>query len=137
MLAELSNELLVVGLGSGVTLASALAHPAKQVDIIEISPEIVDASTYFSLENHNCLADHTMLGTPDTLDTVPATLDTAAQGLDEARSRIADARQALQAALEAQDAKGRDLEPLRQALVRLGRVAAEVERVEGVLVVGV
>lgn len=48
---------LVVGLGSGVTLASALAHPAKQVDIIEISPEIVDASRYFALENRNCLSD--------------------------------------------------------------------------------
>lgn len=48
---------LVVGLGSGVTLASALAHPARQVDIIEISPEIVDASRYFALENRNCLSD--------------------------------------------------------------------------------
>lgn len=48
---------LVVGLGSGVTLASALAHPAKSVDVIEISPEIVDASRYFALENRNCLND--------------------------------------------------------------------------------
>lgn len=51
------EKALVVGLGSGVTLASALAHPAKQVDIIEISPEIVDASRYFALENRNALND--------------------------------------------------------------------------------
>ena len=51
------DRALVVGLGSGVTLASTLAHPAKSVDLIEISPEILDAATFFKLENRNCLAD--------------------------------------------------------------------------------
>ena len=32
----------IVGLGSGVTLASALVHPIASVDIVEISPEVVE-----------------------------------------------------------------------------------------------
>ena len=33
----------IVGLGSGVTLASALVHPIVSVDVVEISPEVVEA----------------------------------------------------------------------------------------------
>jgi len=47
----------IVGLGSGVTLASALVHPVTAVDVVEISPEVVEASAYFLEENRGALAD--------------------------------------------------------------------------------
>lgn len=33
----------IIGLGAGVTLSSALTHPVKTVDLVEISPAVVDA----------------------------------------------------------------------------------------------
>jgi spermidine synthase len=51
------REALVIGLGSGVTAASALIHPITQLDVVEISPEVVDASRYFAAENRNALED--------------------------------------------------------------------------------
>jgi len=47
----------IVGLGSGVTLASALVHPIASVDIVEISPEVVSASAYFADVNRRALDD--------------------------------------------------------------------------------
>ncbi len=47
----------IVGLGSGVTLASALVHPVVSVDVVELSPEVVEASTYFEDVNRRALAD--------------------------------------------------------------------------------
>lgn len=47
----------VLGLGSGVTLGSALRHPLDSATVIEISREVVDASRYFEAENHNALTD--------------------------------------------------------------------------------
>jgi spermidine synthase len=34
----------IIGLGSGVTAGSALAHPVRSVEVVEISPEVVDAA---------------------------------------------------------------------------------------------
>ena len=47
----------IIGLGSGVTLGSALTHPVSAVDVIEISPEVVEASRYFEAENRHALDD--------------------------------------------------------------------------------
>ena len=47
----------IIGLGSGVTLGSALTHPITRADMLEISPEVVEASRFFSRENHQALAD--------------------------------------------------------------------------------
>jgi spermidine synthase len=47
----------VLGLGSGVTLGSALRHPLDRVTVIEISPQVVEASRYFESENHGALKD--------------------------------------------------------------------------------
>ena len=52
-----SNRVAILGLGSGVTLGSALKHPVQSVDVIEISPEVVEASRFFDFENHRGLAD--------------------------------------------------------------------------------
>ena len=51
------RDVMVIGLGSGVTAASALMHPIERLDVVEISPEVVEASKYFSAENRNVLAD--------------------------------------------------------------------------------
>jgi spermidine synthase len=45
----------IIGLGSGVTLASALTHPVTSVDVVEISPEVVEASRHFAAVNRNAL----------------------------------------------------------------------------------
>jgi spermidine synthase len=51
------HEVCVIGLGSGVTLGSALVHPITHADVVEISPEVVEASRLFSVDNHNALDD--------------------------------------------------------------------------------
>ena len=65
----------ILGLGSGVTLGSALTHPLDEATVLEISPEVVAASDFFKDENHHALDDkrtrlivgdgrtHLMLGT--------------------------------------------------------------------------
>jgi spermidine synthase len=47
----------IIGLGSGVTLGSALTHPLERAVVLEISPEVVQASAHFERENHHALAD--------------------------------------------------------------------------------
>lgn len=51
------RDVFVIGLGSGVTLGSALVHPISRADVAELSPEVVAASRFFSEENRNALAD--------------------------------------------------------------------------------
>ncbi len=51
------RDVLIIGLGSGVTLASALVHPIRRADVVEISPEVVEASRYFAAENRGALDD--------------------------------------------------------------------------------
>jgi spermidine synthase len=47
----------ILGLGSGVTLGAALTHPLTHATVLEISPEVVDASKFFEAENHRALSD--------------------------------------------------------------------------------
>src|SRR5207248_2540836 len=51
------RRVCIIGLGSGVTLASALLHPTTTVDVVEISPEVVDASGFFADANRHALDD--------------------------------------------------------------------------------
>ncbi len=51
------KRVLIVGLGSGVTAGAALTHAVDTVDVVEISPEVVDASTHFERENRGALDD--------------------------------------------------------------------------------
>lgn len=51
------KEVAIVGLGSGATLAAALTHPIAHADVLEISPEVVEASRFFEAENHRALDD--------------------------------------------------------------------------------
>ncbi len=47
----------MLGLGSGVTLGSALTHGIERADVLEISPEVVQASRFFEPENGAALRD--------------------------------------------------------------------------------
>ena len=47
----------IIGLGSGVTLGAALRHPIRRADMLEISPQVVEASVYFAAENEAALDD--------------------------------------------------------------------------------
>jgi spermidine synthase len=51
------RNVAIVGLGSGVTLGAALSHPIARADVVEISPEVVEASRFFEAENHDALND--------------------------------------------------------------------------------
>jgi len=51
------RRVAILGLGSGVTLGSALTHPLAAATVLEISPEVVAASRFFDTENHRALAD--------------------------------------------------------------------------------
>ncbi|MGH9385835.1 MAG: fused MFS/spermidine synthase [Vicinamibacterales bacterium] len=51
------RHVAILGLGSGVTLGSALSHPIARADVIEISPEVVEASRFFEAENGKALTD--------------------------------------------------------------------------------
>ena len=51
------RRVAILGLGSGVTLGSALTHPLTDAVALEISPDVVDASRFFETENHRALAD--------------------------------------------------------------------------------
>lgn len=52
------KDVLVVGLGSGVTLGAVEQYSGvKSIDLVEIEPTVVEANSYFSQYNHNALAD--------------------------------------------------------------------------------
>lgn len=51
-----ARDIAIIGLGSGVTLGSALASGAvDHADVVEISPEVVEASHFFDRENGGAL----------------------------------------------------------------------------------
>jgi spermidine synthase len=57
LLHERPEDICVIGLGSGVTLAAALRHGVTHADVIEISPEVVEASRLFRADNDGALED--------------------------------------------------------------------------------
>jgi spermidine synthase len=55
---ERFDRVLVIGLGTGTTLGALTAYPWKRIDVVEISPSIVEAAaTYFSGPNRRSLED--------------------------------------------------------------------------------
>ncbi|MBI5242502.1 MAG: fused MFS/spermidine synthase [Elusimicrobia bacterium] len=52
-----SREALVIGLGSGVTVGSALAHPVERVDVVEISRAVAEAARLVAAQNRSALGD--------------------------------------------------------------------------------
>jgi spermidine synthase len=57
LLHENPRQVNVIGLGSGATAASALTHPIDSIDIVEISPEVVEASRLFAQDGRSPLDD--------------------------------------------------------------------------------
>ncbi len=51
------RDVLVIGLGSGVTTGTALVHPIRSVHTVELSPEVVRAAAHFSAVNRDALLD--------------------------------------------------------------------------------
>ena len=52
-----AQDIAVIGLGSGVTVGSALAPgTVRRADVVEISPEVVEASRYFDRESGSALS---------------------------------------------------------------------------------
>ncbi|MBI4378251.1 MAG: fused MFS/spermidine synthase [Nitrospinae bacterium] len=51
------EEVLVISLGSGITLGAVGQHPVKNIECVEIVPGVVEASMLFERENHNILKD--------------------------------------------------------------------------------
>lgn len=52
------KRVAIIGLGSGVTLGSALAHPTvERADVLEISSAVVEASRFFETENRGAIKD--------------------------------------------------------------------------------
>ncbi|MBL9168461.1 MAG: fused MFS/spermidine synthase [Verrucomicrobiales bacterium] len=57
LLGDKSDDVLVIGLGSGVTLGSVLTHPVKRVDCLELEHAVVEGSRFFEDYNRKPLAD--------------------------------------------------------------------------------
>ncbi len=57
------KEVLVIGLGSGVTAGATLTHPGTMTTSVELSQAVVDGARHFNPQNHDVLANprHTML----------------------------------------------------------------------------
>jgi len=52
-----SARVAIVGYGSGVTAGSALTHPLRSVDVVEIEPAVIAADRFFQPYNGNPMAD--------------------------------------------------------------------------------
>jgi spermidine synthase len=50
-----ARDILVVGLGTGITLGQVAQYPGTNIDCAEISPAVVQISSHFAPENHNVL----------------------------------------------------------------------------------
>ena len=51
------GDVLLIGLGSGISLGAAELHPLRRVECVEISPEVVKAAGFFSQVNGEALKD--------------------------------------------------------------------------------
>jgi spermidine synthase len=51
------KRVLLVGLGTGITAGALLAHPIEHLDVVEISPAVVDAARLFADDNNRALDD--------------------------------------------------------------------------------
>ncbi|MFP2913010.1 spermidine synthase, partial [Pyxidicoccus sp. 3LFB2] len=51
------KNVLVVGAGAAITAGSVLAHPVERMDLVEISPAVIDAARLFKDANRNAIDD--------------------------------------------------------------------------------
>ncbi|MFZ5444045.1 MAG: spermidine synthase [Myxococcota bacterium] len=51
------KRVLLVGIGAGITAGSLLTHPIERLDVVEISPAVVDAAQLFAADHHDAFTD--------------------------------------------------------------------------------
>jgi spermidine synthase len=51
------ENVLVIGSGAAITTGSMLAHPVKHLDMVEISPAVIEAARLFKADNRNAVDD--------------------------------------------------------------------------------
>ena len=51
------KNVLLVGIGAGITAGSLLAHDIERLDVVEISPAVLDAAKLFKADNRDALED--------------------------------------------------------------------------------
>ena len=51
------RDALLIGLGCGISLGAAERHPLRSIDCVELSPEVVEATSLFSETNQDALSD--------------------------------------------------------------------------------
>ncbi len=51
------KTVLVIGLGSGVSVGAVAQYPVERIDVVEIEPAVVKASRFFAKENREVLKD--------------------------------------------------------------------------------
>jgi len=49
------QDVCVIGLGSGATVRAVAAHPVRSLDVVELEPAVVQASSFFESVNNNVL----------------------------------------------------------------------------------
>ncbi len=52
-----ARDVLLIGLGSGITLGAVEQHPIESVDAVEIEAAVVEAAEFFSEANNDALSD--------------------------------------------------------------------------------
>ena len=61
LLAPKLDEILVVGMGSGVTIGSVTTFPAKKITLVELEQAVIEGSHFFDHVNYRPLEDPRML----------------------------------------------------------------------------
>ena len=51
------KRVLLVGVGAGITAGSLLTHPIERLDVVEISPAVVEAAAIFKPDHHDAFND--------------------------------------------------------------------------------
>ncbi len=51
------KNVLLIGLGSGITLGALEEYPAEQVEVVELEPAVIEAARFFSATHNNALDD--------------------------------------------------------------------------------
>ncbi|MCY1021384.1 fused MFS/spermidine synthase [Pyxidicoccus sp. MSG2] len=51
------KNVLVVGSGAAITVGSMLTHPVERLDLVEISPAVIEGARLFKADNRNALED--------------------------------------------------------------------------------
>ena len=51
------KKVLLIGVGAGITAGSVLSHPIERLDVVEISPAVIEAARLFAADNRGALED--------------------------------------------------------------------------------